>query len=162
MRYGGFYRHIYQEVDGNGFTIKKNNEKYGTYNTLADALYERDRLIRVDWDVDKWCELPDTINGYIHIDLPPFEHTNASYIALDKEHWEVRGKGSGYRYYGTYYDEDEAKYVAMVYDGRIVHYTDKYRVQRKIDGKTVYFGKYNTIEEARARVEELNENGWKK
>ena len=36
----------------------------------------------------------------------------------------------------------------------------RYRVQRVINGKCKYFGYYNTIEEAQAKVKELEENNW--
>lgn len=139
--------------------MRKNGERYGQFKTLAQALYERDRLIAVNWDVEDWLELPDTINGYIHIDLPPFKYT-ANYITMEREHWQVRSRGDKYRYYGTYYSEEEAKEVAMIYNGRITHHRMRYRVQKKIGKKMVYFGKYKTLEEAKERVEELKENGW--
>ena len=52
MSYKGFYKYIIKV--GDHYQIMKGNEKFGTYNRLADALYERDRLIAVDWDWDKY------------------------------------------------------------------------------------------------------------
>lgn len=155
--YSSFYRYIYER--NGSYEIIKDNEKYGTYNTLADALYERDRLEAVDWDWDLSMELPETINGYIHIQLPPYNHKGSN-ITYDKEHWVVRGKGRRAKYYGTYYTEEEAKKVALIYNAKISHRNSAYRVQRRVDGKTTYFGRYKTYEEAEERVKELEKNGW--
>lgn len=156
MSYEGFYRYIVE--DGKGYAIMKNNEKYGSYRTLEDALYERDRLIAVGWDWDLSMELPETPNNYKHIELPPFEHS--SYITVDSEHWVVREKGKEQRYRGRYYTEEEAKTVAMIYRANISHKKKAFRVQKRINGKTVYFGRYKTRKEAEERVEELKQNGW--
>lgn len=160
---GGFYRYIYKL--GNNYWVMKNNEKFLECRTLEEALYERDRLIKVDWDWDLFVELPETTNNYIHIDLPPFNH-KPKYISFVKEHWVVLSKnknnGSPTRYYGSYYSEDEAKEVAFIYNARIVHYPPRWKVQRRIDGKTKNFGYYESYEDAENRVVELIENGWKK
>lgn len=117
----------------------------------------------VDWDWDKFVQLVDTINSYIHIDLPPFER-KSSYIYHDKEHWVVRSKGGSKKrkWYGTYYSLEEAKKVARIYNGNITHIKEAYRVQRRIDGKNVYFGRYPTYDDALKRVEELESNDWEK
>lgn len=157
MSYKSFYRHIVQK--GDSYEIQRKGEKYGTYSTLADALYERDRLMAVDWDWDKSMELPETINGYKHIDLPPFNH-KVSYISKDKECWVVRNKGKDQRYRGTYYSEEEAIKVARIYNGTISHKKEAYRVQKRIDGRTKYFGRFNTLEEAEQKVKELERRDW--
>lgn len=153
----GFYRYIYKK--GKKFWVVKNNEWYVECETLAEALYERDRLISCDWDWDVYVQLPETNNNYIHISLPPFEH-KPKYISHVKEHWVVLSNGRNPKYYGTYYSEEEAKEVAKIYSGRIGHRRGKYRVQRRINGVTVHFGLYDTLEEAEERVFELIENGW--
>ena len=158
MSYESFYRYIHQR--GNSYEIVKGGEKFGTYRTLADALYERDRLIAVDWDWDLSMELPETINGYIHIKLPPFTHT--THITHDSECWVVRNRGRKQEYRGTYYTEEEAKEVARIYNASISHKNEAFRVQKRINGTTVYFGRYKTYEEAKKRVKELERNGWKK
>ena len=157
MKYKSFYRHIVKV--GNSYAIQRKGEKYGTYSTLADALYERDRLMAVDWDWDKSMELPETINGYIHIDLPPFEH-KSSYITEDKECWVVRNKGKHQKYRGTYYTEEEAVNVARIYNGTISHKKKAYRVQKRINGRTRYFGRFKTYEEAESKVKELERSDW--
>jgi len=159
MSYKSFYRHI---VENNGlYWIKKDNENFGSYRRIEDALYERDRLMAVDWDWDKYMELPDTPNNYIHINLPPFQH-HASYITVDCEHWVVRDKGRSQKYRGRFNSFEEAKKVATIYSANISHRRKAFRVQRRIDGKTRYFGRYPTREKAEERVRELEANGWRK
>lgn len=157
MSYNAFYRYIVKVDDK--YMIMKGNESFGKYNTLADALYERDRLIAVDWDWDLSMELPETINGYIHIDLPPFNH-QPSYIVEESEHWIVRGKGARQRYYGTYNSEKEAKKVALIYNANINYRPPRWSVKKKFNGKEKFFGRYKTREEAEARVKFLIENNW--
>ncbi len=157
MSYKSFYRHIVQ--NGNSYEIQRKGEKYGTYSTLADALYERDRLMGVDWDWDKSMELPETVNDYENIDLPPFEH-KSTFISKDNECWVVRNKGREQQYRGTYYSEEEAVEVAKIYNGTITHKKEAYRVQRRINGRTKYFGRFKTYKEAEERVKELMECDW--
>lgn len=117
--------------------------------------------MQVDWDLDLSMELPETINGYIHITLPPFDH-KPSYISCISEHWRVYGKGKIRKYLGKYPTLEEAKKVAMIYNANISHIRKRYEVRRTINHKKVYFGQYKTYEEAQRRVEELEKNGWKK
>lgn len=155
MSFGGFYRYISYE---NGkYLIRKGNEHFGEFKTVEEALYERDRLIGCDWDWETYVQLPDTINGYIHIDLPPFEH-NASYITHIKEYWTVISKGANPKYYGCYHSLDEAERVRRIYNGRLSHRKEVWRVRRKINGKIKHFGNFKTREEAEEKVKEL---GWK-
>lgn len=152
-----FYRFIHK-FEGK-YDIIKDNEKYGRYNSLEDALYERDRLIAVDWDWDKSLELPEYPNNYIHIDLPPFVH-QPNYISVDAEHWVVRDKGKSQKYRGRFDNLEDAKKMALIYNANISHRTKGYRVQRRINGRTRYFGRYQTLEEAEERVRELEKQGW--
>lgn len=160
MSYKGFYRYI--DKTGDTYSIRKNNERFGTYNTLADALYERDRLIAVDWDWDALMELPETNNNYIHIDLPPFHHDEPTYISVEKEYWMVRGKGRRQKYFGKYGSLEEAKKVAMIYNANISHKSKRYVVKKTINGKKKYFGSFLDYEDAEKLVEELKANNWEK
>lgn len=157
MAYSSFYRFIKKE--NNKYRIMYKGEDYGSYDDVADALYDRDRLMSVDWNWDKFCEMVDTINDYRHIDLPPFDH-QSSYISMDNECWVVRNGGREQKYRGTYYSEEEANEVAKIYNAKVSHKNKAYRVQRRINGKTKYFGRYKTYEDAQMRVEELEECGW--
>lgn len=86
-------------------------------------------------------------------------------------------------YYGTYETKQEAekKRDELIRDGvitptvRINHnlpkhitytniYADgkpRYRITKTIDGKVYYYATFDTVEEAEAKVEELEQNGWK-
>lgn len=154
-----FYRHIVYQ--NKAYHIIRNNEQYGSYHDLEDALYERDRLIKVDWDWDLSMELEETENPYRKIQLPPFEH-KPKYIYFNRECWEVRERGTKGKYHGVYYTLEEAKEVALACDGRISHRNAYYEITKGIDGKTRYFGRFKTHKEASKRLEELIKNGWKK
>lgn len=158
MSYDSFYRYIYKR--GEKYYIKKDNEQYLICNTLEDALYERDRFEAVDWNWDDYVQLVDTINNYIHIDLPPFER-KSDYIYLDRECWIVRGHGRRRKYYGTYYTKEEAETVRKIYRANMTHKNEGYKVQKTINGKNIYFGRFSTYEEAEERVKELEEKDWR-
>lgn len=153
-----FYRYIHKRTECT-FEIMKNNEKYGSYRKMTDALYERDRLMSVDWDWDLYMELEETDNKYLNMKLPPYNH-NPSHITYDREHWVVRGKGVSQKYYGTYYSRDEAEEIASLYNANISHRKPQYRIQKRIDGEVVFFGRYKTYADAKRMVEKLEENGW--
>lgn len=160
MSYKSFYRYISKE---NGkYYIRKDNELYLICNTLPEALYERDRFENVGWEWDNYVQLVDTMNGYIHINLPPFDQREAKHISESRECWIVRGKGKRQKYHGTYYDYEEAKRVARIYNANIQHKSKGYTVHKKINGKSCYFGRYKTLEEAEDRVRELKANNWEK
>ena len=141
--------------------IRKGNELYGECKTLEEALYERDRLIGCDWDWETYVGLPDTPNGYIHIDLPPFEH-KATYVTHIKEYWTVVSKGKNPKYYGCYPSVEEAERVRRIYNGRLCHRREVWRVRKRINGKIKHFGNFKTRKEAEEKVKELEENGWSK
>lgn len=44
----------------------------------------------------------------------------------------------------------------------ITHIPERWKVQKRIDGKVKYFGTYDSLEKAKERVLWLNENGWVK
>lgn len=157
MTFRNFYRYVYKY--GDLYWIIKDGERYLSLPSLEEALFERDRLIAVDWDWELYCELPSTVNNYVHITLPPFHH-NPKYISIDRERWTVVSKGRNGRYYGSYPSKDEAKKIALMYDGRIMYCPQRYVVQRRINGKKKSFGRYETLEEAEQRVLELMENDW--
>lgn len=158
MSFKSFYRYIVKHK--NSYQIIKDNEKYGSFLRLEDALYERDRLIAVDWNWDLYMELAETPNNYYGIELPPFNH-EPSHITVDNECWVVRDKGKNQKYRGRYSSFDEAKTVARIYNANISHKKKAYRVQRRLNGKTKYFGRYKSLEDAERRVKELESNGWR-
>lgn len=150
-----FYKYIVK--NGNYYAIMKDNEKYGTYRRLEDALYERDRLIECDWDWEDSLELPEKDNPYLKMKLPRFVH-EYSYIYHVAQTYRVF-KGAEYK--GTFNTKTDAYAYAEEIGGRVATTNKRYRVAKRVNGKSVYFGQYATLEEAIKRRDELMENGWK-
>ena len=149
-----FYRYIIRV--GDSYAIMKDNEKFGTYRKLSDALYERDRLIKSDWNWDDMLQLEETENPYEHMKLPKYRH-KYSYISKVSSTYMVY---DGRVYKGTFNNKRDAYEYAEQFNGRVVKANEKYRVQKSIDGKMRYFGYYKTKEEAIKRRDELIEKGW--
>lgn len=109
------YHNIYKKKNG-VYRIIKNNQTYGEFDDLADALHERDLLEGVGWDLDLLCDLKTTHeNKYKDMDLPPFEHI-PKYIQIDTERSKVRFaiirlEGSKRKRYGRYNSLEEAEKV---------------------------------------------------
>lgn len=157
--YENFYKFIFKSTQG--YRVTKENEDYGTFPDLATALFERDRLESVDWDWEAYVHLPELNNPYIHIDLPPFSK-RPSYISHERECWVVRDKGARQKHRGRYKTLDEAKKVALIYNANVSHKNEGFSVRRRINGKSTFFGRYRTWEEAEKRVKELEANNWSK
>ena len=64
-----FYRNIVKT--GDVYRIKHNNQDYGEFRKLSDALYERDALFFCNFDYDLLVEC-DLENKYENMELPPF------------------------------------------------------------------------------------------
>ena len=114
-----FYRNITRRH--NGWQLRKDGEHYGWYENVEDALFDRDRLEQVDWDMGIFVELPEIPNPYYHINLPPYEEVKSSFIQYLPEKW---------------------------------------RVQKRINGKMCYFGTYDSFEEAEKRRDDLLRKRW--
>lgn len=151
-----FYKYIIKT--DSGYQIKKGNEKFGTYSKLSDALYERDRLVKVDWDWDDLMALEETHNFYEDMVLPPFHHkmSHIHKCPLVYEVWVNK------TYRGRFNNKSDATAFAKEIGGAIRPKKPRYRVQKSIDGKMKYFGQYRTLNEAIRRRNELEENGWVK
>lgn len=115
-----FYRYIYEKRGG--YTIEKDHEYYGWYDNLPDALYDRDCLERVNWDLGEFVYLPVTDNPYEDMILPS--------KSLDRERQYIYSSPNGWR------------------------------IQKKINGKSKYFGSFKTLDEAKKERNRLIENGW--
>ena len=97
-----FYKYIIQRKNGT-FYIIKDDETYGTYTNIQDALHDRDLLIECDWDVTEMNARDETPNKYYDIDLPP----SRKYITLikkdDREYYMIRKTINGeQKYFGQY------------------------------------------------------------
>lgn len=150
-----FYKYI--SKNGNSYYITKNNENFGSYTRLSDALYERDRLIQADWNWDALMELPETENFYEKMNLPKFIH-EYSYICRIAHTYKVYKNGE---YYCSFNGKRNAHDYAKMIGGEVVEENHMYRVQKSVDGKIKHFGSYKTMEEAVNRRDELVKKGWK-
>lgn len=97
-----FYKYIIERENGT-FRIKKDNEIYGTYNNIQDALHDRDLLISCDWDVAEMNARDEVPNKYYDMDLPP----SRKYITLKKQgnnlYYFIRKTINGeQRFFGQY------------------------------------------------------------
>lgn len=151
----GFYKYIVENK--NSYSIMKNNEKFGTYLRLSDALYERDQLIRANWNWDRLSELPERENIYEDMDLPPFTH-EYSYIYELPQAYKVCKDNECF---GQFKSKNTALDYAKQINGGIIGVNKIYVIQKRIDGKQKHFGSFKTFEEAKNRRDYLIENGWK-
>lgn len=153
---GGFYKYIVKSK--NSYRIIKDNVDYGSFSRLTDALYERDRLIKCNWDWEASLELEETENLYEKMSrLPPFIH-EYSYIHEVSQSYQVH---KGREYCGTFNNKADAYAYARMIGGRVIPTHKRYRIQKSIDGKSRYFGQFKTLEEAQEVRDRLIENGWK-
>lgn len=93
-----FYKYIYKSNDG--YKIEKDCEYYGWFEDVRDALYERDRLISVNWDLELWVDIEETPNSYSNVVLPPFDSNIKhlkQYISFDNINnvWKIRKSING-------------------------------------------------------------------
>ena len=151
-----FYKHIIKR--GNSFEIKKGNEKFGTYSRLSDALYERDRLIKSNWDWDDYLQLEETDNYYEHMQLPPFFH-DSSYIYKRPQLYVVVKDGEDC---GKFNTKKSAYQYAELIGGEVEPRRIKYLIKKRLDGLLYEFGSYNSLEEAKEVRDKLMANGWRK
>ena len=101
------FTYIYKR--NGGYQILKDNVHYGWYDSLAWALYDRDRFEQTNWDWDLFLDLPDVPNPYEHMELPPFDSNN-SYISHIPERWKVQKSIDGkIKYFGSYKTREEAE-----------------------------------------------------
>lgn len=105
---GRFYRYIYPYH--NGFSIKKDNIHYGWYDDIRWALFDRDRLEQVDWDIEEFVWLKEIDNPYLYIKLPPRELDRwRQYVYVGTNGFRIQKKVNGVlKSFGTYKTLDEA------------------------------------------------------
>ena len=103
-----FYRYIYERYGG--YQIQKDNEHYGWYDDIRWALFDRDRLEQVDWDLEEFVWLPEKPNPYLDIELPPEDlDRHRQYIYLNTKGFRIMKNIDGeVKYFGTYPTLDEA------------------------------------------------------
>lgn len=64
-----FYKYIILNRN-NTYSIFYNNERYGTYDDITDALHDRDLLIESDWDIAEVMAQDEKPNKYKTMELP--------------------------------------------------------------------------------------------
>lgn len=65
-----FYKYIVKRKEGT-YVIMKDNERYGTYTDIRDALHDRDMLIECNWDFTEMNSRDEKPNKYLDMELPP-------------------------------------------------------------------------------------------
>jgi hypothetical protein len=164
------------------FIIVRQGRHYGTYENKNDARYFVRLLWKYDWDLDKIpLEYKERMYPRFHIKNYCYNKKTGDYIVTKK----INGKVKRFGHYDT---EEEAK--MMVEELREVDWDinklnfitrkkimpDKpepkyyiynkedgtYTVQKNIKGKNIYFGRYETEDEAKMIVEELKKVNWNK
>lgn len=151
-----FYKYIREH--GEGYQIIKDNETYGTYSKLSDALYERDRLIKANWDWETCVQLEESENFYEKMKLPRFIH-EYSYIYKRYNTFLVY---VGEEMKGRFNNKSDAFEFAEEVGGKVYMTNPTYRVQKSINGKQKSFGYFKTLEEAKKERDRLIKRGWKK
>lgn len=133
------YHNIYKIRNGK-YQIIKSNQYYGAFDKLEDALFERDALESVAWDIDKLCELPNKENKYYSVELPSFEHI-PRYIQIEKRKNKVKWiivkrlgtKRKRFGAYDTLEEAEKARDLYMEYDW------DKKKVKKLLRDEKLQF-----------------------
>ena len=133
------YHNIYRIRNGT-YQIIKGNQYYGAFDKLEDALFERDALESVAWDIDKLCELPPKENKYYNVELPSFEHI-PRYIQIEKRKNKVKWiivktLGTKRRRFGAYDTLEEAEKARDLY---MEHDWDKKKVKKLLRDEKLQF-----------------------
>lgn len=149
-----FYRYIYKA--NGGYIISKNNEHYGWYDDLPTALYDRDRLEQVDWDIQTWTELIEVPNPYEYMELPPFGH-EAKYITKLYGDYIIQDHG---KHIAVFHDEDKARAYAKENGYQVYFRKPKYRIQKRVNGKLLTID-CPSFDEALEKRDELIKKEWK-
>lgn len=133
------YHNIYKIRNGK-YQIIKGNQYYGAFDKLEDALFERDALESVAWNIDKLCELPHKENKYYNVELPSFEHI-PRYIQIEKRKNKVKWiivkrlgtKRKRFGAYDTLEEAEKARDLYMEYDW------DKKKVKKLLRDEKLQF-----------------------
>lgn len=106
---GKFYKYIYPHH--NGFQIKKDNVHYGWYPDIRTALFDRDRLVECNWDLEEFVWLPEKDNPYEHMRLPPREldrHRQYVYPDINGRFRIIKRINGKPKHFGNYETLEEA------------------------------------------------------
>ena len=105
---GNFYKYIYPVH--NGWQIKKDGETFGWYEDIRDALFDRDRLVDCNWDIEEFVWLPERPNPYHNMRLPPKELDRPrQYVYARNSGFQIQKKINGeVKHFGMFKTLDEA------------------------------------------------------
>lgn len=110
---GKLFRNIQRK--GELFLIRKNDEYYGTYHNLKDALNDRDIYEKANWDISEALFLENPENKYSDVDNSTYdeyikEKEEKKYIYKVGDVYTIKKKSKGTVYfYGNYDTFEEAK-----------------------------------------------------
>lgn len=107
-----FYKYIIKRKDGK-YGIKYDNEWFGTYDDVRDALHDRDMLVECEWDFTEMNSRDEKPNRYKDMELPP----SRRYITLvrqgNREYYNIRktinGKSVFFGQYKTFKEAAERR-----------------------------------------------------
>ncbi|OED30389.1 hypothetical protein [Methanosphaera sp. WGK6] len=150
--------------------IKNKNIHFGTYNTLEEAMKIRDMLVEHEWSMEYYEKnikkelksgakyiIKNKHNSYavkrhnssmtfLSKTYPTLEEAVKVRDDMIKHNWDKE-------YYEKKYKNEDNKYLIKQPGG-------KYTVSRSINGKTLSFGTFNTLDEARKHRDFCQENNW--
>lgn len=151
-----FYRYIFKY--NTGYRILKNNNDYGSYKDVRDALYDRDLLEQLDWDYEALLNYDVNVdNPYYHMELPPFTH-KAKHIATIPPVYRVYVDNV---LYASFKDKTHAQEYMDKYGGRLQIKPEKYLLYHYVDGKKKHYGTFYDYEKCIAYRDKLIENDWR-
>lgn len=100
-----FYKHIIKN-ENDTFSIIKDNERYGTYDDITDALHDRDLFVEYDWDMGEVMAQDEKPNIYKTMELPAWDRyitkQHNGYKTYYKVQKTINGEQKCFGYFKTY------------------------------------------------------------
>lgn len=179
-----FYKYIHYNKFKNKFHIIYKDTTIGTYNTLLEALTERDLLIKFENEL--YFENPNTCYTYDKKRLPPFYTSNDITFNSNENKYKltkkIHNKEIIIGFYSTYTLANninkylEKNYLELNVIKHIIkvtkqiqtrdNYIDKshgiYYIKHRTNEKEIIYAKYDDIELARYIRNKLKKDNWKK
>lgn len=174
------YKYISKTKNGEKYTVnKKIGEEtlyFGTYDSLRDAKFARDYFEENNWDTTKKETVINTLPSNVREKL-------GKHIYKDDTKYNIQKKvGDKQIYFGRYDTLEDAIAAREYFEANgwnpedipkwnmarqythehrfIVKSSAGYQLKKSINGINVYFGSYNTLEEAITAREYFEKYGW--